>query len=190
MKIYTVDPDPSYRVLVPENEFLAKDYWEFNCKPISPLLAPYELKAFFSKDQNKLPIPDIANIDAFTFAFNSRSVDLLSRVLLNSGELIPFIIERETWYLFNPLNSIDGIFDEERSTYEYSRFGRRLFPLKCHFRTEYLAEHELFKIPNDYYHWTYCVDRSSSKGSYGHTLFELVNSNKLTGLNFRKVFEE
>jgi hypothetical protein len=67
MKIYTVQPDSSFRLMFPEDSVYDSDDWEFKCEPLAGKL-PLHFEAYFS-DKNDKPIPDIAWIGMSTFAF-------------------------------------------------------------------------------------------------------------------------
>ncbi len=185
MKIYTVTPDSNFRLMFPEDSVYDSDYWEFKCEPLAGKL-PLHFEAYFS-DKNNKPIPDIAWIGMSTFAFREDVATELLDILEEAGELLPFKVDGQQWYCFNVLQKTDNAIDLERSKFEV---GEMLFGLKTSvFIAENLPESSLFKIKEDNYTTTYCIDNRESDEDILSNFFCAVSGHGYTGLKFDQTSE-
>ena len=75
MKIYTVKPDSSFRLMFPEDSVYDSEDWEFKCKSLAGKI-PLHFEAYFT-DTNDKPIPDIAWIGMNAFAFREGTFSML-----------------------------------------------------------------------------------------------------------------
>ncbi len=187
MKIYTVKPDSTFRLMFPEDSICDMDEWEFKCEPLSGKI-PLHFTAYFS-DKNEKPIPDIAWIGMSTFAFRGDVATELVDILEQAGELLPFKVDGDVWYCFNVLQKSDDAIDPEKSKYEIDD-GEMRFGLKSPaFKLEKLPKSSLFKIKDDNYTTIYCIDNRSADDDVLNNFFCALAAKGYTGVKFEEVYE-
>ncbi len=185
MKIYTVKPDSSFRLMFPEDSVYDSEDWEFKCEPLAGKL-PLHFEAYFS-DKNDKPIPDIAWIGMNTFAFREDVATEILDILEESGELLPFKVNGQQWYCFNVLKKSDNAIDHKKSKYEAEEDGMRFGLQQPAFIIENLPESSLFKIKDDNYTTTYCADKRESDEDVVGNFFCAVAGHRYTGLKFEEI---
>jgi hypothetical protein len=186
MKIYAVKPDSNYRLMFPEDSIYDSEHWEFKCESLAGKL-PLHFEAYFS-DKNNKPIPDIAWIGMKTFAFREEVATELLDILEESGELLPFKVYDQQWYCFNVLKKADSAIDHEKSKYEVEEDGMRFGLKEAAFITDKLPESPLFKIQDDNYTTTYCIDKRESDEEVLNNFFCAVSRHGYTGLKFEDIY--
>lgn len=187
MKIYAVKPDSGFKMMFPEDSVYDSEDWEFKCESLAGKL-PLHFKAYFS-EENEKPIPDIAWLGMSTFAFRDDVATEILDILEESGELLPFTVNGEQWHCFNLLQNSDNAIDFEESKYEIED-GEMRFGLKAPaFILENLPNSSLFKIKDDNYTMTYCVDNRETEEDVLNNFFCAVSGHGYTGVKFEEVFE-
>jgi hypothetical protein len=187
MKIYAIKPDSSFRLMFPEDAVYDSDDWEFKCEPLAGKL-PLHFESYFSK-KNEKPIPDIAWLGMSTFAFRDDVATELLDILEEAGELLPFTIDGDQWYCFNVLKNADNAIDHEKSKYEVDD-GAMRFGLKTPaFILENLPNSSIFKIKDDNYTTTYCIDNRETEDDILENFFCAVAGYGYTGLKFEDAYE-
>lgn len=185
MKIYAVKPDSNFRMMFPEDSVYDSDEWEFKCKPLAGKL-PLHFDAYLS-DNHEKPIPDIAWLGMSTFAFRKDVATKLLEILEESGELLPFKVEGEQWYCFNVLQNSDNAIDHEKSTCDIEENEMR-FGLKSPvFILDNLPQSPIFKIKDDNYTMTYCLDNRETEEDVLNNFFCAVAGHGYTGVKFEEV---
>lgn len=185
MKIYTVKPDSDFRLLFPEDSVYDSDDWEFKCEPLAGKL-PLHFTAYFSEASNK-PFPDIAWLGMSTFAFREDVATELLDILEEAGELLPFKVGGNIWYCFNILSHTNNAVDQENSRYEIDDGESRFGLAKPAFVVDNLPESSLFKIKEDNYTLTYCVDRRGADENVLGNFFCAIAAGEYTGVKFEEV---
>lgn len=185
MKIYNVKPDAQFRFIFPEDSVYDSLEWEFQGNSLAGKL-PLHFKAYFS-DKVEKPIPDIAWIGMSTFAFRDDVATALLDILEDAGELLPFTVEGDQWYCFNVLSKTDNGIDHEKSKYEIDDGEMRFGLTKPAFIIENLPNTSLFKIKDDNYTNTYCIDKRDSDEDVLSNFFCAIAGHGFTGLIFEEV---
>jgi len=188
MKIYTVNPDTNYRFIFPEESVYAAQNWKFVGEPLVKIL-PKQFKAHY-KLNSKKPIPDIALLGMRAFAFREEVATELSEILEEAGEVLPFWIDDELWYFLNILDISEDSLVEDKCEYEVDDEESRFGLIKWYFDTSKIKSKSLFKIPNDNFTFTYCIDRRGSDEEVMSNFFCAVAAHGYTGLEFEEVFSD
>ena len=187
MNIYTVKPDPDFRLMFPEDSVYESENWEFKAKPLAGKI-PLHFQAHLSETNDK-PIPDIAWIGMTTFAFRKDVATELLDILEDAGELLPFQLDGDVWYCLNVLKSSENAVDPVKSSYEIDdgevRFGLK----KPFFNLDNLPSSSLFKIKEDNYTNIYCIDKRNTEEDVLNNFFCAIASHKFTGIKFEKLTE-
>ena len=184
MKIYKLWPDTKYRFMYPDEHVYHSEDWEFKCDELAGKLP--EFKAHFD-DREGEPIPDIAFLGMTTFAFRKDVATELVDILEESGELLPFYVGEDLWYLLNITKSIDAL-DEDKTTFRIDDGVTKLIASNYIFKEEMLPESTLFKIPTDNYTNIFCVDRRDTDEQVMNNLFCAIAHHGYTGIEFREVY--
>ena len=111
---------------------------------------------FYVREENpNAPIPDICAWIDSTLLLSGKAFRFLKDLLQNSGEFLPVIVEKETYYIFNCF--VNGEADEDKVKYEYAgdvKLG------VTHLKFKKSAEELLvFKSIVDYCTTLYCGER-------------------------------
>jgi len=168
--------------MFPEASVYDSENWEFKCESLAGKL-PLHFEAYFS-DKNEKPFPDIAWIGMSTFAFREDVATELLDILEEAGELLPFKVNGQQWYCLNVLTKSDNAIDHEKSKYEIED-GEMRFGLKTPvFVAESLPKSSLFKIEDDNYTTTYCIDNRKSDEDVLSNFFCAISGHGYTGLKF------
>lgn len=109
------DDDVIDRIVMGEYDFKGKSRAE-------SWIAP-EVKNSDYDDDTELPIADITKFSTHALAYSQKAVDVLSDVLKESGELLPFEYNGTTYYVHNNTNYVD-IIDKEASKHDLLPSGR------------------------------------------------------------------
>lgn len=185
MNIYIIKPDSDFRMMFPEDSVYDSDFWEFKCEPLAGKL-PLHFEAYFSESNNK-PLPDIAWLGMSTFAFRDDVACGILDILEDAGELLPFTVDGEQWYCFNVLTKADNAINHEKSKYEIED-GEIFFGLKKPvFIPERLPASSIFKIKDDNYTMTYCIDKRETEDDVLKNFFCAVAGNGYTGIKFEEI---
>lgn len=189
MDIYRIDQDYDFKPLYPEEAVTDEKDWEFFAQSVVDIFPPRSFKGEFDEEDRKLPIPDIAIMGSNTYAFSEKATELLAPILNRAGEVIPFHVEAETWYLLNVMESLDKAFDRANSAAEMEAMDGSLVSIQRYaFFPEHLTDSALFKIPDDGNLHIFCADRRDTEEQRRSNFFQIVQENGLTGLDFKKVF--
>lgn len=188
MKIFTAQPDPKYRLMYPEDSVYDSEDWGFKCSPLAGIL-PLHFEAYFSNKDDK-PTPDIAWIGMSTFAFRADVATRMLDLLEASGELLPFKIEGDQWYCLNILQKSDNVIDPQNSKYEIEAGEMRLGLKKPVFVVENLPKPPLFKIKDDNYTATYCIDKRDTEEDVLNNFCCAIAVHGYTGVKFEEVFDD
>lgn len=184
-----MDKNFDYRPIHPERSLTRKVRWKFSAKPMVDKLPPMSFIGQFDKKDRKKPVPDIALMGCRTYAFNEKATELLAPILHRAGEIIPFEVEGDTWYLLNVLESLDQAFDPDRSMAEMTMSDGTLVEVFHYvFRPEHLSDSPLFKVPNDGHQNIFFADRKDTEQQRRSHFMQIVTDHGLTGLEFKKVF--
>jgi len=188
MKIYTVNPNTNYRFMFPEEVVHKNREWRFKGKSLIKII-PKQFKAHFDKNSDN-PIPDIALLGMRAFAFKEKVATELSEILEEAGEVLPFWIDDKLWYFLNILDISKDSLVEDKCEYEVDDEESRFGLIKFHFDASKIISKSLFKIPNDNFTFTYCIDRRGSDEEIMSNFFCAVAAHGYTGLEFKEVFSD
>lgn len=136
----------------------------------------------------KWPRPDFFRFGG-VFVCNLKAMELAGEALEMSGELLPVTVEGDPgeFAIFNVTNCINAL-DKKKSTYR--PLGKNAEFMQLHgkvFHPDRFEEATIFKIPDDGAVTTHCFERSgdSEDGEFK----ALVEANKLTGLEFKLIWD-
>ena len=185
MKIYAVDPDLDFRLIYPEDKVYQSENWAFNCQSLAGKL-PLHFSAYLS-DKSDKPLPDIAWIGMLTFAFRADVAEELLDILESSGELLPFTLNDEQWYVYNVLSNSTDAVDVENSQYEIDDGETRFGLKKPKFIEKNLPRTSLFKIKEDNFSNIYCIDKRESDSDVLDNFYCAVAAKGYTGVKFTEI---
>ena len=126
-------------------------------KPIQHDWQP--IKGVFHRRIGADVIPDITTWQTNFLVLNQKAYDALKEMLEPLGELLPLVVESDTYYLFNPLVRLpDDVIDMEKSEYEYHNTEEEPVGFKVlYFNENTIPEDELlFCLQNDFAYNIYC----------------------------------
>lgn len=159
-------------------DFLDKMGEEFEIsdfgKPIQHAWRPIKAK-YFSKIGGATTIPDITTYSTDMLALNQKAYDVLKATLEAYGELLPILVDDETYYLYNVTTRLpDDVIDFEKSEYEYVQEELAGLKTLIFAESKVAQDIQLFCVQNEYAYNIYCDDR----------LKNLVEENGLGGICF------
>ncbi|WP_096086194.1 hypothetical protein [Agaribacterium haliotis] len=186
MKIYTVNPDPDYKLMFPEDKVYDSEHWCFQGDELAGRL-PLHFSAYF-QDDDKLATPDIAWLGMNTFAFRDDVASALQHILEEFGELLPFKVGEQQWYCFNVLNKLVDALDVKESQYEVDNGEMRFGLTKAVFKANKIPNASVvFKIEEDNYTNIFCTDLRDSDENIMSNLFCAIAAGEYTGVVFEEV---
>lgn len=180
MKIYTVTNDvENYRWAMPKDEAVwGTDALFFGGKKKLESWSPID----FYVDNPLLKKGNAIHIAAGVIAYDKFSVDKLSSFLEMSGELLPIVVDGESYYLHNVTEVINALNDDDIVWNVHQ--GVKTHILKYAFHKSRMSESSLFKVPEtvnvDIYAYSGLKDPEDEFYSMYHTL-------GLEGLIFEEV---
>lgn len=179
MKVYRIDIDPNiYQTIYPDvtdDEILL--YSEFDCRTMNDQWQSVEWYIF----NPKLKKGNFFSLGhGGGYAFDSKVKDSSLFTLLEmAGEIIEIEIKREKYYLLNVLNCIDAL-DENVSTFDYYKNGKKGRILKYSFYANRVTECPIFKIP----HTAKSEILLREAFDIDDDFMAIYNNEKFTGLDF------
>jgi len=149
---------------------------------------PPSIKWFDEDGRNldKYKDPDISYIShRGNLIVSPCTYELITPAVNNVAELLPLSFNDEVWYLLNVFNQVDAL-DKANSRYKIYSTGKVGWLIKPAFFANKLPHNKLFKIPSSvaiYYseHHPYDSDDNFKN---------IVERNKLFGIEFKKVWED
>ncbi|WP_062264306.1 hypothetical protein [Endozoicomonas arenosclerae] len=174
MQIYKVVSDPRYGVLFPDLIAIGQqldDPSEF----MEAISSAKSLQSSWINLEGTLDDPDkpgdLCRTQINHLTLSSKAKEQLQSVVSDSGELLPFSFEGDSWYLLNVLNSIPAKENESRIN-QYSAVEAIAFSAKD------LENQMLWTSSFGYDGDIYCSDK----------FIEVVEKAGLTGLGFEKIY--
>lgn len=130
---------------------------------------------FYPKLGGATTAPDITTWSTDLLVLNQKSYDILKDTLEAYGELLPILVEDNTYYLLNVLTRLpDEVIDSEKSEYEYYDEEEVGFKV-LNFDEKNIPEEKLiFCVQNNFAYNIYCDDRFKN----------IIADNGLGGLYF------
>lgn len=143
-------------------------------KPMQKAWQPIKGK-FYPKIGGATAAPDITTYSTDLLVLNQKAYDALKDTLEPFGELLPILVEDQTYYLLNVLSRLaDEVIDAENSEYEYYDEEEVGFKVLNFDANKIPQDSLLFCIQNKFAYNIYCDDRLKS----------LIQDKGLAGLHF------
>jgi len=175
MNVYNVTFDvENYRLLVPNNDadLDGENLWINGTSKAKNWKEP--LMRYAAK-QNIEKVADITQITPGFFAFNSKALAALAKLLNKHGELFELTVEGKTLFAFNPNNEIN-CFNANASEWNVRRNRKRGRLIRPAFDHSKIKNSTIFQVP-EYIQNTFYVNedfkQTYDKSGLSGLIFEL-----------------
>jgi hypothetical protein len=159
----------------------AQDYERINVeiggKPRQASWKPFPVRLIHENEGKALALSDSPWLGYGPLIFRPGVVEALGPLLRQYGELLPLACSEADLVIYNPTQVLDAL-DEAASSVMRFADGRIMLIQKHVFRTDVVAENDIFTIPGDRVSPTFL----------SHRFVDQWKANGLRGLEFKQVW--